>query len=501
MAQSVSGTNLTANWQAADQHVVSKVELYWGEPTGWVDETARCVGVMVVRHSLLDASLSLPSMSGGLSSTATLSLDNADGRFSPDVSGSMANTYYPQGIYRLPIRISAGLWDSTNGPECLRQFTGYVESAPVSERNGESVVQFTCRDLSLELEQDKRFTTLYTDKRPDEWIQLLVTGHYSGGTELQGGVFTIPYCWLDDDNVWQDLADIASSEAGMVLIDKSGVLCFWRATALLERADSLASVATLSRGRCWTLGSSLTWRNLYGSVRVPYEPREPGQIDVLYAAQDTLEVAPNDELVHVAELRWPTDSIEAPVATVDYHALSGGYRDMRDDLSVSCEWYASKAQVTFTNTSNERMYIMGFQLRGVPLLGEGAQIAEATAESSAPLYDIGKDYLAATNPYRQTEEQAQYVADVLRDRLQYPRTLWRYEGPLCPWLELGDRVTLVNSAHGLNDDMYVMQIDQSVSHSTQDMTLTLLPADSLYAQSAQFLIGTDSYGGSAKVGY
>ena len=500
MAQDISGTHLLANWQSAAHVIVRKVYIQW-DGTNWVDETARQVGTVLIRHSLLDSTLSLPLIGEAQQSTASLVMDNGDGRFSSQVAGSMAQTYYPNGVYRVPIRIDAGLYDATNGAEVLRQFTGYIEDASPVERNHANQVNLSCVDMSLEINQDKLESTLYTNKRADEWIDLITTGHYSGSTSFDMGAFTVPYCWIDKENLFRECGLVAASEKGLVFVSKEGVLTFWRATALVEHADSIASQVTLTRGKCTDISGSSSWRNLYGEINVPYEPHVPGLIDTIYEAQEPIEVEPNGTAIHVAELRWPAVSIEVPIASVDYAAVSGGTTDMNDYITIEYAWYAQRAQVTFTNTSSQRVYILDFQLRGVPLIGEGSQVVSTLAESSAPLYEIAKDYTVASNPYRQTKEQADYVANTLRDWLQYPRRLWSYEMPLCPWIELGDRVTVQDAVHGLDEDMFVMSISESIAGTSQMMTLGLLPAANLYAYDSFLIIGTDAYASAERIYY
>ena len=500
MAQSISGTNLLTNWQASYQVLSRTVEIKW-DGSNWTDETSRVIGSIAIKHSLLDNSLNLAIMGAAEQSTASVSFDNSDGRFSVRKSGSIANTYYPNGVYRVPIRIYAGLYDTTNGDEELVQFFGYIENITDSERVGQNSALASCIDLRAEIDQNKHTTTLYENKRPDEWIYSLAFGRYSGSIVRDQGVFTIPACWTDKENIWSEVGSTAESERGVVYINKDGTLTFRRATFLVEQADSVSSQATLTRGRLTNLSGKGDWRNTYGEIEVSYEPRTRGLLDTIYEAQEPIEVEPNDSVEHIAELRWPTVSVETPIAGVDYDAVNGGTSDMSSSISISYSWYAERASVTFTNSSSQRVYILNFQLRGIPLIGEGAQSVDTAAESPAPMYNVSKSYTARKNPYRQTREQAEYVAYTLRDLLQYPRELWSFSGPLCPWLELGDRITVQSANQGLNEDMYVMSLSESLGSSSQMMDLVLLPVSNVYAESSFFIIGSDTYGGSDKVYY
>jgi len=81
----------------------------------------------------------------------------------------------------------------------------------------------------------------------------------------------------------------------------------------------------------------------------------------------------------------------------------------------------------------------------------------------------------------------------LRDLLQRPRRLIGWSGPLCPWLELGDRVTLVDAAHGFNEDYIVLNLVITASAQDMSMDLTLLPVANLFPYSGYFVWGTSPY--------
>ena len=78
-----------------------------------------------------------------------------------------------------------------------------------------------------------------------------------------------------------------------------------------------------------------------------------------------------------------------------------------------------------------------------------------------------------------------------------------YSGPLCPWLELGDRVTVQSSPQGIDADAWVVGIRGAADRSALLGQLTLLPCAGVYPHTDYFILGSSSYAdtGSNKVFY
>jgi len=157
------------------------------------------------------------------------------------------------------------------------------------------------------------------------------------------------------------------------------------------------------------------------------------------------------------------------------------------------------------NLTYDTLYICNLVLRGFPLIGDEAQ--EVRFEQGALGEVVGtKVYSLQGNPYTQTREQAERVAQYMRDRLQQPRRVFMWQGPACPWLQMLDRVTLSHNTMapnpGVNVDCYVM--GNNMSYAAGGMwrqELILLPVTDVYARSDYFLIGTTEYGSHGRVGY
>jgi hypothetical protein len=495
VAQDTTGTSLVTSYASPSRVAARRVEVQW-DGANWTDETSR-VQTLAIRHEMLNSALGLPMLGQGLASDASVVLDNRDGRYSATLAGSVAQVNRPDGIYRVPVRISLGY-----SGEMLRQFTGEIVSAPGGETPGRRTVTLQCQDYSFALQQIKHVTTVSANQRADQFIGTLLDAAdaadalFAAATTraLDKAICAIPYVWSDDENLWEQLGLLAASEAGLIHFSKDAELRFWRQTAFLERADSTTSQVTLARSGAVELANDASWRNAYTKVEVESNPWLRGPITNLYEAEAELIVEPGQTITHWARLRYVAAEIIEPVSGVDYNAVSSGMMDLSGDLTVTLTAYAQQAKIELTNANaSQAVYVLDLVLRGYPLIGEQADKDEYE-QTLAPAKVPGeKVYAVSGNHFVQTKAQVALLGSRLRDLLQRPRRLYAWTGAHCPWIELGDRVTLQDSATGVNEAMLVMGLEIGVGLTHQTMTLTLLPVANLYPHGDYFVWGTSAY--------
>ncbi|NLD45417.1 MAG: hypothetical protein GX657_18220, partial [Chloroflexi bacterium] len=301
----------------------------------------------------------------------------------------------------------------------------------------------------------------------------------------------------DDENLWEQLALLAASEAGLIHFSKEAEFRFWRQTAFLERADSTASQVTLNRAKCTALGDDMSWRNAYTKVEVESNPWLRGPITNLYEAEAELVIEPGETITHWARLRYVATDIIEPVSGVDYNAVSSGMMDLSGDLTITMTAYAQQAKLELTNANAaQAVYVLDLVLRGYPLIGEQADKDEYEQTLTPPKVPGEKVNTVSGNHFVQTKAQAALLGSRLRDLLQRPRRLYAWKGAHCPWLELGDRVTLEDSGTGVDEDMLVLGLEIAAGVTDQTMTLTLLPVENLYPYDAYFVWNTSDYADS-----
>ena len=493
MAQDTSGTQLVANWHATGRVVSVVVEICW-DGTNWVDESTRALAVAWA-DSLLHEREGLPLLGQTAPAAASVELDNHDGRYSPDLTGSQANTYYPDGIWDLPVRISAGFYDGAT-PETLRQYTGRAYQAREYETMAEGRpaqrAMLSLWDESAPLRQDKLTTDMYVDQRPDEILDDLLTEVGVASYDLDVAMGIVPWAWLDEENVWEELSQLAAADGGWVRATKEGEIVFERVTHWLEGTDHTSSQATITRGRAWRLEDAISHKDLYSEVAVAYTPRTLGALDTIYSAREAIEVPPGETVERVCRYQVPALYVVTPVVDTDYTALRAGGTDARADLSVGMTSYANQAVIELTNANaNHSVWVLNLKLRGFPVDAEDEE--QVTEVSGAGEIAGDKTYRLSANDYIQTKVQADRLAGFLRDRLGRYRRLWGFECVLAPWLEVGDRVTITNADAGIDGDGYLVAYECSYRVGGMlTMTGVVLPADNLFGADGYFIIGTSA---------
>jgi hypothetical protein len=499
VAQSTAGTNLVNNWHANTAQPSMSVTVQW-DGTTWTDETAR-VESIEIRHALYDVTSGIPMMGQNQPSQARLVMNNKDDRFTPDNAAGALYEHIAGGIYRVPIRVDMGYVDATNGAERLRQFTGEIETATETNSGGQKQVVFSCIDNAIATLQYKARTTMQLDKRPDEYINTLLITVGGISSTLDRAMNVIPFAWCDDENVWQECQQAAAADGGWFYFGKDGVARFERMTHWLEAADHTTSQADIDASRLWSYGDEIVWRDVYSSVIVAYTPRRIGPEQVIYESDRPIEVPPGGTVNLTALFKGPIATYVPPVCYTDYWPVTAGMTSQSSYVTIAVTAYAMQADIEITNSNTEfAAYVLDFKLRGY--LVEGDETQEVRQDTTLdPALVEGKIFSLRENDFIQTETQAAMIAGFLRDKLQRPRRLIGVQAVACPFLEMGDRVTVQHHMYdnGAGSDVdiegYVVGLaERYQADGMYSMELAVLPAADLFASSSYFVVGTSAYG-------
>jgi hypothetical protein len=102
----------------------------------------------------------------------------------------------------------------------------------------------------------------------------------------------------------------------------------------------------------------------------------------------------------------------------------------------------------------------------------------------------------------QTKPQADLLADLAADRMQYPRLTYRLGGvPAVPWLQLGDRIT-ITAAEPITTsrDAIITKLDFSWQPNSRfTMSVEAVDAAGLFQYPTFFVLGTSVYNSSTEV--
>lgn len=503
----------------------TKFEVRW-DGSNWTDESAH-----VVSHS---GSVSLDAPGSSLTPTgstdeATVVLRNYQWRYSALATGgdSSIRSYLTgaAGLAGIAARISQG-FTLSGGDTFVKVFTGWIYAW--AEDSQQKQMTLHLRDEGYRFLQHRASTPMVQDVRTDEWIghlaqsylgidtpgseigQVSAQGTLIGEARIPGGLiasssssgamvldksfFRIPFAWLDDEPILEEMYAAAAAEGGRIYFDHSGVLRFERLGHWLQSPHT-SSVWTFDSGDYTNLQPTHSPDMLATSVVVEYAPRYPDLAGTLYTLDQVKTARPGETVTFDVRLQQPAVAIYDPIPETDYWVISAGGSVMNSSITLSMINYGQRARIIFTNNhASLSAQLVYFQLRGVPLFGSPTQEVQRTV--SSPAVGNARERSVRGNVYLQTYGQAAYLSAYLADRYQRIAPTWPLRGVSgVPQLELGDRVTIsdgrvVSAAR----EGFVTRIGWRSDASGYRQDIDVLDATGLWPSGTYYAIGSTALG-------
>ncbi len=517
--QSAASSNLIANSTDGYALPAHLLEIKWAG--SWVDESANLIAASGSR-AISDPAESLSGGGAGIAATVDLTLDNrnldndVDGKYSPFRTDSPLYPYIQNGqIFGKDVRLSLG-YKQAGVSEVIRQFTGniydHADLFPAAQ------ARLMCMDYAQKLIAAHIRTALYQNQRPDEILAVLAAQNNIASTDLDRDLFVIPYWWADSESTWDEINKLAQASGGRVYFKEDGTLAFENMHHWL-RAAYQTPVWTIRTSGLGAITPVYRFDDVWDGVVVEYAAIEESYSQTIYEYQGlSLAVPPASVKSFTAQFQRPVTSVSTPIGGVlptsdsgatndhdnrDYAFTNAGGDDLNASISINLSTYGQRSEVTVTNSSTTyTAYLHRFRLRGRPLTGAPAGEIRYNAQQSVVSFPRTKEIRG--NELVQTVEQAEALALFLRDRLEKPRLLYQIKHlQAVPMLQLGDRVTLVNTEQfSSSKDGFVVSIDWQYGTDGYYMDLTILDSDNLYpfALGSGFIVGTDTYG-TKQLGY
>lgn len=515
--QTVSAAFTTA-CTAVGQRAITYLEIVWDDSdpdplsygrgvAPWTNETP-----YLISH---DGNLSIAPpgeqlVAAGDIGRLSVELGNTDGRFSWRNILSPIYNYIngAAGLVGKPVRLWQG-W-RVPGSEYVCIFTGVI--AAWEEDVMGMTVTLEVRDWGHRYLQNKASTTLYTDRRVDEWTAIMAAAAGITYTSLDVGIYPIPFVWMDDESYVSEIWDTWAADGGIAYFDQLGVL---RGENVLHwlSGPHATSQWLFDEGEYQLVSASIDADALATKVIVEWSGRTIAPIVALYELDRYKLIMPGQTETWTARYQQATSQIATPDPNPpfsDYYAQTMGGANMTASLTlVISNAYAQQCTVSVTNNSTIQAARLTFlRIRGYPLLG-GPTEQEEVVVSPAPLqYERVRSYRG--NPYVQLQAQGRALADMAAVRCSVNRPVYNVDGVMAvPQLELGDRVTLRNLRAFGGDRNTTNDVDGLVlgirwQGSAQDgfvQSLSIMDLSALALYNNYFIIGVDTLGGYKRTYY
>ena len=459
----------------------------------------------------------------GIVDTASITLDNASGRFSPlNTASAITADIASGGAYHVPMYLRV----SVDGvPNYSRVFTGILkipaELGATSRQH--PAITFECRSWDEAILQQRVSTTaavfasIFDDGYSEEQIIAryltdagMVDGvqfrsqAYGSTPTLDPGLFIIPWAWLDDESPITDIWQLAAAAGGRFYCDPDGLFRYENAAHWLY-APHATSQATLGKSDFVTLQPTYADDDLYKTVEVEISPRELLDSSVIWKADGVEVIPPASSRTIIARLRQPAYTITTPEMTTDWIAITSGGTAISDSVSLVLTKYAQRVEIAITNAhATQAANLVFLQLRGQAVDGQRRGSEQKTSSNAfwvrgaravASWARTGRTRTVTGNAYIQSSSQGAMLAEFLRDRYETPRLSFRVTNVNgIPARRLGDRVTLTD-ADVMTDsrDIFLTEINFRLNSSGFRQDYAGVDATGLYPYGGSyFIIGTDS---------
>jgi hypothetical protein len=443
----------------------------------------------------------------GIVDRCTLELDNADGRYSPlNTSGALYANIQAGGAYHRPMYLEVSI---DGGSNYYRVFTGVIklpQERSVTPMQPASVT-IDCRSRD-ELLLGRRMSTNIYDMQDmhlagategDVISYWLTQAGYSG--TIDGGMFPIPWSWLDDESVLEEVWQLASACGGRFYADPDGTLRYEDATHWLKSPHT-TSQETLTRADFQAFEPQYTDTDLYSAVTAEASERAPGNLETLWEPDAPLVVPPATTKTIVARFKQAAYDINWPPT---FTATTPSGVDITGSITATMT-AANVQRLTMTlanadSTNSARLH--PFYVFGTPLVGGPTQeeARDSATHGSNGAWWSGRSVRSKairSNAYIQTRAQAGSLALMLLHRSERARLTYKLRGcPGNPARRCGDRITIndttiMSSAR----DAFITGINWRLTRNGLTQDIEAIDAANLFANAAYFVIGTSKLGAS-----
>jgi len=462
----------------------------------FTEETSRVISIDY------DAKMAKPGAnaisSSGMVSRINVSLANFDGRYSSNNPNGFV--YTSSGSYGKYLNREVYLDVSIDGgSNYFRIFSGVIvdiaESAPKPRQP--SLANIVCHDYSA-LYMNRRvsttiesFASLYnnTSTEKDVIEQFLSdVGLTSSNWSLDSGIFIIPFAWMDDESVIEEVWSIANACGGWFYNDIWDTsqpkfvyknASHWNSQTISTNNPN--NVFVRSSGHFTDLEMNYDFAHLFKTVTTEWAGRKIDAEDVIWEPENRIVVPANGTKTITAKFQYPIYQI----TTLDYGATTNGGLDISASVSHALGTeYAQSVDITFTNTHTTYAAV----LRDVKLSGKaviGGPDGETKTQSSHSYWDTHaeKNKSIRSNIWIQTEAHSNTLSKMYGNIHEAPAAYYSLKGIQGdPRRKLGQKVRIYDDAtfDTTNEVGYIVELTARISKSGFRQDIVVVDSETLY---------------------
>jgi len=399
----------------------------------------------------------------GSAASLSLALDNTAVNWSPHNSSNVYKSYLRS---NRRILVQEGItYGSTPTTEYLNFGTYF--SMKWSAVPGEPIANISAQDRMKRLRETKYATCpLYVNTTCDQIIAGALVAAGFGGYEynVNTSSITIPYAFCDvNTSYMQFILNVAAAAGGFCYFDGNGRFNF-------EDASFLSTFRTSSVFTFTDTNSVISYldewdeADVRNRVTVNINALKLASSTVVWNLQEQIAIAGSSSVTINVVFQNPTTAATAtPIIT-----SSGG------TISV-LSWtpYAYGGVMVVQNTSGSAGTLLTATVSGQALTADGSQYVNA--DDTATIGTDGARVLSLNNPFIQNRASATTIANNLLTQYKNPPAKLKITALGLPFLDLGDRVTVISTLAGISADYWIIR-HSFTDDGTLISTLDLLAA-------------------------
>jgi len=309
-------------------------------------------------------------------------------------------------------------------------------------------------------------------------------------TDVDDGLVSIPWAWMDDESPIEDMWALAAAAGGRFYASADGIFKYENAQHFLFSPHTV-SQQTYTQADYKKLNAWYDDADLYSDVTVEVSGRLVEGTDVLWEPEEDIFIPAGSVKTITAQFRYPAYSIDA----FNYAAASSGGKNITSSVTVTdSTYYAQRAEIEITNASAYGAYLDDVNITGRPIIGGPRQDETAAKVAAFWTGRTLRNRRIGSNPYIQTAAHGQMMAQMLRDWMDNPKLMFRLENALgVAGRRLGDRITVHDTSIMVNStDAFVTAISFTYTNKGWFQTIEAVEAASIFSYGASdyFIIGT-----------
>lgn len=388
---------------------------------------------------------------GVIMATAEVTLDNTDKRFLPGFDATIGD-YIKRDR---PIKLSIGF-----GTEFITLFTGYTERPENSYVA--RTTELKCYDALTFLSTKKSELDAFVSTGVKDIIEALLIeqGFSSSQFDIEESTqLPIGYLPVKDRIVTDIFAEICEAEGALMFVDERGVIRFWNR---LHFAKNQTSVWDFTYSNLLDIGWDST--NVVNDVLVTSKPMKPAAFNKIYElgeASDSTMIPANSSKDIFIEFKddlgtFTAISVDTPVYidsndggsvyATNYNKEGDG-ESGADYITLDSVYnFGNQYRMSFSNTSDQPIYITQVQLFGQPAKVTQLETTPQINQTSIDEYglnpdDSGKE-IEIKNDLVQDVSSANSLGYMLIQHFSDPMARMELPNFPVPQLQIGDAVTV-----------------------------------------------------------